>query len=148
MGETRIVQLLARGILLRCPRCGKGSLFYGFFSMHRECPHCALKFEREQGYFVGAIYINYAATILIVMPGYFILDSFTGISFLQQMLLWIPFAVLFPLFFFRHSRSLWLTLDCLFNPPEVSESTRNVRPLRPAGKREAGKPSRPKKTQR
>jgi uncharacterized protein (DUF983 family) len=84
--------------------------------MHVSCQNCGLKFEREQGYFVGAIYINYAATVAIAVPGFFILDAFTAIDINQQLSIWVPFAVLFPLLFFHHSRSLWLALDHLFNP--------------------------------
>lgn len=81
-----------------------------------ECGRCALKFEREPGYFVGAIYISYAATVLLAIPGYFILDYVAGLTIRQQLFLWVPFAVVFPLLFFRHSRSFWLALDHYFNP--------------------------------
>jgi len=76
--------------------------------MHADCPHCNLKFEREQGYFVGAIYINYAATIAVAVPGFFILDAFTNLSINPPLAIWVPFAVIFPLVFFHHARSLWL----------------------------------------
>src|SRR5687768_18387080 len=94
-----------------------GPLYRRPFSMHDVCVHCGLKFEREQGYFVGAIYINYAATVLIAVPGFFVLDLWTTMNIHQQLALWIPFAVIFPLIFFHHSRSLWLVLDHLVNPP-------------------------------
>ena len=109
--------MLAAGIRLKCPRCGLGSLYEKPFRMRANCPSCGLKFEREQGYFVGAIYINYAATVAIAVPGFFILDVFTNISINQQLAIWVPFAVVFPLLFFHHSRALWLVLDHLFNPP-------------------------------
>ncbi|HEX6438674.1 MAG TPA: DUF983 domain-containing protein [Candidatus Binatia bacterium] len=86
--------------------------------MHTTCPHCGLVFEREQGYFIGAIYINYAATVLIAVPGFFIMSIFTNLTIDQQLWIWISFAVIFPLLFFHHSRSLWLVLDHIFNPPE------------------------------
>jgi hypothetical protein len=97
--------------------------------MHETCIHCGLKFEREQGYFVGAIYVNYAATVLIAIPGFFILDALTGIDIRQQLVLWVPFAVVFPLIFFHHSRSLWLVLDHLVNP---TKSLYTVPPKKPA----------------
>jgi len=115
---SRVIRLLFSGLLLKCPRCGLGPLFYGLFSMHSQCSNCSLGFEREQGYFVGAMYINYGATVIIAIPGYFILDYFLGISLAMQLALWIGFAISFPLLFFRHSRSFWLTLDHFFNPPE------------------------------
>jgi uncharacterized protein (DUF983 family) len=108
--------MLGHGLRLRCPRCGAGRLFSKPFKMHDNCAHCALKFEREQGYFIGAIYINYATTIAIAVPGFFLLDAFTTMTIDQQLTLWVPFAVIFPLLFFHHSRSLWLVLDHFFNP--------------------------------
>jgi uncharacterized protein (DUF983 family) len=84
--------------------------------MNSHCSHCGLKFEREQGYFVGAIYINYAATVAIAVPGFFILDALTNMTIHQQLAIWVPFAVVFPLLFFHHSRSLWLVLDHVLNP--------------------------------
>ena len=84
--------------------------------MHGRCPNCNLKYEREQGYFVGAIYINYAVTVLIAMPGFFVLDHYFDLSLASLLTIWLSFCVLFPILFFRHSRSLWLSLDYFFNP--------------------------------
>jgi uncharacterized protein (DUF983 family) len=112
----RIIRMLGYGLRLKCPRCGVGALYAKLFRMHATCAHCGLKFEREQGYFIGAMYINYGATVGIAVAGFFLLDAFTGMNINQQLALWVPFAVIFPLLFFRHSRSLWLVLDHLFNP--------------------------------
>lgn len=118
MGLQEIGHIVGRGARLRCPRCGEGALFTGFFSMHTRCPHCALVFEREPGYFVGAIYVNYGATSLLAIAGFLALDYFAALSLLAQLLLWGGFAILFPLFFFRYSRSLWLSVDYIFSPVE------------------------------
>jgi len=107
--------MIGRGLRLKCPRCGAGRLYSKPFRMNENCADCGLKFEREQGYFVCTIYINYAATVAIAVPGFFLLDAFTNISINQQLALWVPFAVIFPLTFFHHSRSLWLVLDHYFN---------------------------------
>lgn len=108
--------MLRAALRLRCPRCALGKLYAKPFKMFEYCPHCQLKFEREQGYFVGAIYINYAATVAIAVPGFFLLDAFATISIDQQLAIWLPFAIVFPLLFFHHARSLWLALDHFFNP--------------------------------
>ena len=104
------------GLLLRCPACRREPIFTGLFRMHPACPRCGCPLEREAGYFIGAIYINYAATVAIAVPGFLLLDAFTGMTINQQLALWVPFAIIFPLLFFHHSRSLWLVLDHLFNP--------------------------------
>lgn len=113
---ARMFRMVGHGLCLRCPRCGQGSLYGKAFTMNEHCENCGLKFEREQGYFIGAIYINYAATVAIAVPGFFVLDALTNITINQQLALWVPFAVIFPLLFFHHSRSLWLVLDHYFNP--------------------------------
>jgi hypothetical protein len=98
--------------------------------MHQRCPNCAIVFEREQGYFVGAIYINYAATTLIAIAGFLALDAWTSLSLPQQLLCWGTFAIFFPLFFFRYSRSFWLSLDYMFSPPTATPQGNNVSVLR------------------
>jgi uncharacterized protein (DUF983 family) len=113
---ARLGKMLRAGIRLRCPRCAVGKLYAQPFKMYDHCHHCNLKYEREQGYFIGAIYINYAATVAIAVPGFLLLDTFTSMTINQQLLLWIPFAVIFPLICFHHARSLWLVLDHFFNP--------------------------------
>ena len=84
--------------------------------MVARCRACDFLFEREQGYFVGAIYLNYAATVLIALLGYFVL--YARLSLLQQLLILGGFCVVFPLWFFRYSKSLWLAMDYIFDPGE------------------------------
>ena len=115
-------QVFVKGLRLRCPRCGEGQMFAGMFKMYSECGSCGFRFEREAGYFVGAMYINYGMTVLIAFASYFALGYFTAIPFLPNLILWGTFSALFPIFFFRYSRSLWLSLDYIFNPSEPSDS--------------------------
>ena len=64
---------------LRCPRCGRAPLFRGWFRMNAVCAVCDLRFERAQGYWVGAIYVNYAATTVASRSaGFFLLRTLTG----------------------------------------------------------------------
>lgn len=74
------------------------------------------------GYYVGAIYINYAFTAGIALAGGFLLGHYTGFSLKGQLILWGAFCIVFPLLFFRFSKSLWLSLDFIFNPPESADS--------------------------
>ncbi len=83
--------------------------------MAEACALCGLRFERAQGYFVGAIYINYAVTAAIAIGGFFVLWSQTALSTAAQLALLVPVVILFPLWFFRYSRSLWLALEWLIN---------------------------------
>ena len=112
----RAARIARRALTLRCPRCGGTALFTGWFTMRSECALCGLRFERAQGYWVGAIYVNYAVTTTLVLAGYFVLWARTGLSTAAQLAIWIPFLLIFPLWFFRYSRSIWLALEFFFNP--------------------------------
>ncbi len=110
----RRLLILGRCLRLQCPRCGQGRLFVRAFTLFEQCSVCALSFEPEPGYYIGAIYLNYAATVFVAIPGFLLLDDWTDWSLTHQMLVWSAFATTFPILCFRHSKSLWLSLDyCL-----------------------------------
>jgi uncharacterized protein (DUF983 family) len=109
-------EVLARTVRLRCPRCGRGGLFERGLRMAARCPACGLAFEREAGYFVGAIYLNYAVTVGLALAGYFALAAWATLPVGTQLALWSAFVVLFPLWFYRYSKALWLGLDHYVDP--------------------------------
>jgi uncharacterized protein (DUF983 family) len=113
---VRARRAFGRAARLVCPRCGRGPLFRGWFRMAPACDLCGLSFERAQGYFVGAIYVNYAVTTVIAIGGYFLLWGLTELSTKTQLALWLPVVVVFPIWFFRYSRSFWLALEYAINP--------------------------------
>jgi uncharacterized protein (DUF983 family) len=113
---ARVLRAERHALGLRCPRCGRAPLFRGWFTMNTVCAVCDLKFERAQGYWVGAIYVNYAVTTLIAVGGFFLLRVLTEVDTAGQLALWVPFVIAFPLWFFRYSRSLWLGLEYGLNP--------------------------------
>ena len=112
----RTVQLLSRGWRLCCPRCGVRTLFRRWLSMHEQCVSCGLQFEREPGYFVGAMYVNYALTVAVTISGYFFLEAWTDITLAPQLVLWGSVSLLCPILLFRQSRGLWLSFDYIFHP--------------------------------
>ncbi len=82
--------------------------------MRSRCAVCGLVFERAQGYWVGAIYVNYGLTTLIAVTGFLL--TWRRVPMSVELAVWGAFAVLFPLWFFRYSRSLWLAVETLLNP--------------------------------
>ncbi len=98
----------------RCPRCRKGPVFHGLMSMHETCRECGLRFEREPGYFLGAMYTSYAFGL--VTTSYWLPLLFLGFN--PWLVIGLPTAQLVlqvPLSF-RYSRVLWLHLDHGFDP--------------------------------
>src|SRR4051812_23871637 len=53
--------------LLRCPKCLRGKVFSGMVTMNECCPLCGHKFEREPGYFMGAMFGNYFLAIPFIV---------------------------------------------------------------------------------
>ena len=106
-------RVLARALRLVCPRCGGAPLYAGPFRMHEACAACGFRYERAPGYFVGAIYVNYAVTAAVALGTVFLADALLGLSLAWQIALGIALGALVPLLFFRYSRSLWLSLEYL-----------------------------------
>lgn len=79
--------------------------------MHAACDVCGTDFRREPGFYLGSIYFNYGLTALVVTATY-VAAQILGQG-RNQKLLWgaAAFCVLFPLWFFRYARSLWLGMD-------------------------------------
>lgn len=88
--------------------------------MHERCAVCRLRFEREQGYFLGAIYINYGVTVVLALLGSLALEYWTQPSLTQELVLWVGFGTAFPVLFFRYARGLWLNFDYIFDPSEAA----------------------------
>ena len=53
-------------LALRCPRCLKGRVWRQFVAMNPTCPECGLVFERESGYFAGAMVVSYGLAVPIL----------------------------------------------------------------------------------
>ncbi|WP_417850709.1 DUF983 domain-containing protein [Thalassoglobus sp.] len=113
--------LLWRALRLRCPRCGEGRLYLNYIKMNDCCSNCNLKLKREPGYYLGATYFNYGATVLS-MSAMFLFFRL-GMNISVDTILWplFSFCLVFPLLFFRHARALWLAFDCQFDRSVLDE---------------------------
>ena len=83
------------------------------------CPVCGLSYFPEQGYYIGAMIINYIVTTACVVTLFLLsllLPEFTGLSTNVKILLWMVFAVFLSLLFMRHAYSFWLGLDFWVKP--------------------------------
>src|SRR5258708_36292132 len=114
--------LIIRALRLKCPRCGQSPMFVGLFRMHERCANCELKYEREPGYFLGSIYINYGITALLLTVAWITLRFGYGIESRWLVFGLAAFLVVFQIFFFRYARALWLALDCQFDASLFADS--------------------------
>jgi uncharacterized protein (DUF983 family) len=120
-GEAR--KILMRGFKLKCPACGRGALYQSAFKMLEQCPSCGLVYGREQGYFVGAIYVNVMATEALILFVYLV-SVYTGFVNNDAIyILLIAMAITLPLIFSRFSRALWLSIDQIISPRSRNTKT-------------------------
>jgi len=105
----------------RCPRCRAGKIFGSLFVMQPACPHCGLIFEREPGYFLGAMYFSYAMSAAVLGIGYFValllLPEWDGV--LLATVVMVAYLPLVPAIF-RYSRTLWIYFDRHFWPTDTT----------------------------
>jgi uncharacterized protein (DUF983 family) len=83
------------------------------------CPECGLSYFPEQGYYVGAMIINYVITTAVVVAIFLLsllIPDFTTLSVNSKILVWMAFAIVLSLFLMRHSYSFWLGIDFWIKP--------------------------------
>jgi uncharacterized protein (DUF983 family) len=123
--DTATNPSMLRSILeQRCPRCRlagifRTSIFRGFPKMHQRCPVCDLKFEREPGYFLGAMYISYLLGVALIAIMAVLLWAITGWGLIKvtvcAIVLFLPLAPTLTLF----ARVLWIYLDQSVDPEHL-----------------------------
>jgi hypothetical protein len=75
-------------------------------------------FAREQGYFIGAIYVNVIATESLIFFTYLLsLLILPAVGPTLYVVLFVM-AVMLPIAFYRHARSIWLSFDYVVDPPK------------------------------
>src|SRR5258708_29053297 len=119
--------MLKRGLVRHCRTCGAGHLFRHWFRMVERCPQCGIKFEREDGFFLGAFLINFGigeGLIAVLLFGYVILLSANQhVSVPGFIAAGIGLSVAATLFFYPFSNTIWSALDIAMKPLQDKELT-------------------------
>lgn len=107
------LRILARGATKRCPRCGSGGLFHRWFTMVPDCPRCGLHFEREAGYWTGAVAMNTILvgglfTIVLVISLVLTVPEVPWVAILAIV---VPIMVFGPIVAYPFSKTLWCAVD-------------------------------------
>jgi hypothetical protein len=92
-------------------------MFTGSFRMNDPCPVCSLLFQREEGYFLGAMYASYLLALAIQIPAFFVLSCLLPEwdSMLVALLVLVLYLPLVPAVF-RYARVLWIYFDRAVSP--------------------------------
>jgi hypothetical protein len=113
-------QIIARGLTHCCPNCGNHTLFQAgtLFRVNKVCRVCGFQFERDndEGFFLGSMSLNYGVTIVCFLVPVLLLYLFGAVGGRTASILAGAGAVLFPMLFYRSSRSWWLMNYYFFLP--------------------------------
>jgi hypothetical protein len=84
--------------------------------MHARCPKCGLEFEREPGYFTGAMVVSYMLAVPVLGAMVIALMVVGGLDALPAVLVGDTVYLALVPFIFRYSRVVWLHFDWKIDP--------------------------------
>ncbi len=91
--------------------------------MNERCPVCQMVFEREEGFYTGAWALNLIISELLVAIFTVVVAIWAAmnhsVSIVVLVIVGVLLAIILPLLFFRHSRSVWIGMNYWLNPPEL-----------------------------
>lgn len=109
---TKVYSIVAN----KCPRCQEGDFFIyknpynlkTFDKMNDSCPVCNESFEKEPGFYQGAMYVNYALSIAAGVGWFILVYIFFGFDpFIFVLSFPVVLLLLLPIMF-RIGRLLWI----------------------------------------
>lgn len=108
--------MLARALARRCPVCGHRPIFDGWFALKNRCPDCRYVFEREEGYWVGALIANIAAAELLFAVVFLgsVFATTPDVPWTALMIVGAGLMVGLPIVFYPLSKTLWMWADLAF----------------------------------
>ncbi|MBC7695633.1 MAG: DUF983 domain-containing protein [Burkholderiales bacterium] len=107
--------LLTKILKERCPNCGKGEVFkkknsiFELPVMNDKCEKCQYYFDREPGYFIGAMYISYGLAVLQGILTFLIINTFfSEVSTIYLVLIIVAVIAAFSLKNYKLSRIIYM----------------------------------------
>jgi uncharacterized protein (DUF983 family) len=121
-------QIIARGLSNRCPNCGGQRLFKAgkLFELNEACPDCGLKYEKDEGFFLGAMSLNYGVTLVAFLVPVLLLWYFGVLGGRVAVGLAIGGSLVVPMLLYRSSRSWQLMLYYSFFPQHLPANRREL----------------------
>ncbi len=106
----------------KCPKCHEGDFFVyknpfrkGFAKMHDHCPHCGEIFNKEIGFYYGAMYVSYGLNIVLGVGMFLLMVVILHLDLLVYLFSFFGLVlVLFP-WIMRISRLTYINLFVKFD---------------------------------
>ncbi len=102
----------------KCPRCHKGDFFETknpyqlkkFDKMFKRCPACNEDFERETGYYYGAMFVSYGLTVAFGVSVFLVMCVLFNFDAMTYLVVFAILQILLMPIFYRASRLLWINI--------------------------------------
>ena len=116
--------MVLRGALRRCPRCGARKAWYtGWFRRGPRCLTCGYRYERQDGFSLGAAAVNTAVTfgVLFIVGFIGVIMTWPDLNAVAVLVPCVVIAVVLPVVFYPISYTLWAAIDLASRPLEPAE---------------------------
>jgi uncharacterized protein (DUF983 family) len=114
------MELLLRGAQGRCPGCRSNDIFKSRYRLRENCPDCHLPLEKEDGWGLGAIPLNYTFTCLFWILPVAVVFLLGWLPLNATLLLAGSGAVDVPFLTYRYAKGLWVGIYYAVLPHELS----------------------------
>lgn len=107
----------------KCPRCQKGRFFevdnpYNlkqFDDMNNQCPCCGELFEKEPGYYTGAMYVSYAYYVAIIVISFLLFQVLLDLDMYYVLGGLVTLIIVLTPVVFRWARLTWINFFVSFD---------------------------------
>lgn len=101
----------------KCPKCHKGDFFVtkniynkDFIKMYDKCSHCGEIFNKEVGFYYGAMYVSYGLNIAIGVALFLLMVMVFNTGLLTYLFTFLGVAIATFPFVMRTSRLIYINL--------------------------------------
>ncbi len=114
----------------KCPKCNKGEFFKHKISfnpkkillLHDNCSHCNLKYMMEPSFFFGAMYVNYAISLTLVIGVFIISKLIFELNLLNCFISIMIISLLLTPITLRLSRIIWINIFVNYKEEKKSKT--------------------------
>lgn len=115
--------MLARSARRACPRCGAPGAFASWSRLREWCGSCGFAFERESGYWVGAMIVNTTITFalfLVMLVGSAVV-TWPDVPWTALLVTGMAVMLVVPIVFYPWSKAFWMAIELSYHQLEPRE---------------------------
>jgi len=108
--ESSLGPTMWRGVLGRCPACGRGKLFRGYLTLADRCKSCGLSYSFADSGDGPTVFVILIAGFILVGAALFVEIRYAP-PYWVHAALWVPLSILVPLALLRPLKGLMVALQ-------------------------------------